>query len=112
MKDYSPLYNVNKIFVQSGSEKEYIKFSKKLNKYLKEKYDEYYINLQLYQAKADPRLFYVIAAYKDVCGIEIAAVEIGNKISEIYEKIWGEKVQRISIFKFLDFTRIIPPQEY
>lgn len=112
MKDYSPLYNVNKIIVQRGSEKEYIKFSKKLNEYLKEKYNKYYVGLQLYQNNIDPTLFYIIAAYKDVRGIKIAAVGIGNKISEIYDKVWGDKVQRVSVFKFSDYTRIIPPQEY
>ncbi|MEA4926259.1 MAG: hypothetical protein VB084_13230 [Syntrophomonadaceae bacterium] len=112
MKDYSPLYNVNKIIVPRRLEKKYIKFSKKLNKYLQNKYKKYYIGLQLYQNKKDPKLFYVIAAYKDVCGIEIAAAKIGNKISKIYDKIWGDKVQRISVFRFLDYTRIIPPQKY
>jgi len=110
MKD-SPLYNVNKVIVERGLEKKYIKFSKKLNKLLKEKYKKYYIGLQLYQNKIDSTLFFVIAAYKDVQGIEIAAVEIGNEIREIYEKEWGDKVQRISVFRFLDYTRIIPPQE-
>lgn len=112
MKDYSPLYNVNQIIVQRGSEKKYIKFSKKLNKYLEEKYKRYYTGLQLYQNNTDPTLFYVIAAYKDVRGIEAAAVEIGNKISRIYDDVWGDQVQRISVFRFLDYTRIIPPQEY
>jgi hypothetical protein len=111
MQDYSPLYNVNKVIVQCGSEEEYINFSKRLNKYLKENYDEYYIGLQLYQNNSDPTLFYVIAAYKDVCGIEIAAVKIGNKISEIYDEVWGDKVQRISVFRFLDYTRIIPQEK-
>lgn len=112
MKDYSPLYNINKIIVPCGSEEAYISFSKRLNQYLKEKYDEYYTGLQLYQNKADPTLFNVIAAYKNVCGIEIAAVKIGDKIGKIYDENWGDKVQRISVFKFLDYTRIIPPQEY
>lgn len=112
MMDYSPLYNVNKIIVQKGLEKEYIKFSKKLNKYLQEKYGEFYITLQLYQNNEDPTLFFVIASYKDVQGIETAAVKIGDKISKIYDKVWGDKVQRISVFRFLDYTRIIPPQKY
>ena len=112
MEDFSPLYNVNNIIVKRGLEDKYIQFSKKLNKYLKEKYPKYYIGLQLYQNKLDPSLFYVIAAYYDVCGIDVAAVEIGNNISEIYEDVWGDKVERISVFRFLDYTRISPPQKY
>lgn len=112
MNDYSPLCNVNNIIVQRGLEEEYIEFSGKLNAYLKKKYEKYYIGLQLYQSKTEPTIFYVFAFYRDVCGIDIAAVEIGNEISEIYENVWGKNVQRISVFRFLDDTRIIPPQEY
>lgn len=112
MNDYAPLYNVNKIIVPSGAEEEYIHFSKGLNKYLKGKYEGYYIDLQLYQNKTDSKIFYVFASYRDVCGIDMAAVRIGNKISEIYEKVWGNKVQRIPVFRFLDYARMIPPQKY
>lgn len=112
MKDYSPLFNVNKIIVQRGLEKEYIRFSKKLNRSLQENYSKYYITLQLYQNDADPTLFYVIAAYKDVNGIEIAASKIGDKISKIYDEVWGDKIQRIAVFRFLDYTRVIPPQKH
>lgn len=112
MNDYSPLYNVNKIIVQRGLEEKYIEFSKELSRYLKRRYRRYYISLQLYRNKKDPTLFYVIAAYRNVPGIQTSIVEIGNKISEIYEREWGDRVQRTSVFRFLDYTRIIPPQEY
>jgi hypothetical protein len=112
MRDYSPLYNVNQITVPRALEKQYIHFSGALDKYLKEKYPKYYIGLQLYQNKRTPTLFYVIAAYRDVPGIESAAVRIGNRIGEIYNELWGTRIQRVSVFRFLDYTRIIPPQKY
>lgn len=112
MNGCSPLYNVNEIGVQRGSEQAYIRFSKRLDKYLRGRYGRYYTGLQLYQNKRDSTLFYVIAAYRDVPGIEIAAARIGNQISEIYDRVWGDEVQRISVFRFLDYTRIIPSQSY
>ena len=112
MRERSPLYNVNRIVVPRESEQEYIQFSKTLNRYLREKYKKYYITLQLYQSNQDSTLFYVIAAYWDVPGVEIAAVQIGNEIGEIYDYVWDDEVQRISIFRFLDYTRVIPPQIY
>lgn len=110
MNGCSPLYNVNKIIVPRGSEQAYIEFSERLDEHLKRRYGKYYIGLQLYQNKRDPCLFFVIAAYRDVPGIEAAAVRIGDCIGEIYDRVWGCKVQRISVFRFVDYTRIIPPQ--
>jgi hypothetical protein len=111
MNDYSPLYNVNNILVQTGLEEAYIRFSIKLSVYLQEKYARYYISLQLYQSKTDPTVFYVFASYRDVFGIDIAITEIGNKIGEIYERVWGNRVRRIPVFRFSEYTRIIPPQK-
>jgi hypothetical protein len=110
MNGRSPLYNVNQIIVQRGLEQTYARFSKWLDKYLRRRYRKYYTGLQLYQNRSDSTLFYVIASYRDVPGIEIAAARIGDRIGEIYDAVWGDQVQRISVFRFLDYKRIIPPQ--
>jgi hypothetical protein len=107
----SPLHNVNEINVQPGLERSYIKFSNKLNEYLKERYGDYYIGLQLYRNKKVGTRFFVIASYRDKCGIESAAKVIGGDISRIYQRIWGDKVRRTSIFSFAGYRRLIPPQK-
>lgn len=110
MNGCSPLYNVNKIIVQRELEQAYIRFSKWLDAYLCRRYGRYYAGLQLYQNKRDQAQFYVIAAYRDVPGIEAAAERIGDCIGEIYDRVWGCRVQRISVFRFVDYARVIPPQ--
>ncbi|KNY29432.1 hypothetical protein [Pseudobacteroides cellulosolvens] len=107
----APLYNVNEINVQPGLENSYAKFSHKLNEYLKAKYGEYYIGLELYKNKKKSTKFFVVASYKDKRGIENAAEVIGDDIRRIYDKVWGDKVKRTSIFAFVDYTRLIPPQK-
>ncbi|MDP4180111.1 MAG: hypothetical protein Q8942_03355 [Bacillota bacterium] len=107
----SPLYNVNEIIVEPGLEESYMRFSRRLNKYLKRKYGDYYIRLQLYENKNESIKFFVIASYKDKEGVEDAAAIIGDDIKRIYDKVWGNRVKRTSIFAFIDYLRVIPPQK-
>lgn len=110
MSCFSPLYNVNQINVRPGLERSYEEFSNKLNEYLKRKYGDYYIGLQLYRNKKVRTKFFVIASYKDKCGIEKAAEVVGDDVRQIYDRVWGDRVKRTSVFAFVDYKRLIPPQ--
>ncbi|MGG7178532.1 hypothetical protein ACQPU1_13100 [Clostridium paraputrificum] len=107
MQNKNILYNVNTIMVEPGLECSYIDFSKDLNEYLLSKYSKYYAGLQLYQNNDSPNIFYVVASYKCVPGLFKIAPLIGNQISKIYDRVWGNTVERTSVFSFLTSTRII-----
>ncbi|RDY26398.1 hypothetical protein CHL78_013765 [Romboutsia weinsteinii] len=100
-------YNVNKIVVVQGFECSYIDFSRELNEYLLRNYPGYYLGLQLYQDNCNCNLFHVVATYNNICGVYEAARFIGNDINSIYERIWGECVDRTSVFSFLTSTRVV-----
>ncbi|MBW6409651.1 hypothetical protein [Clostridium weizhouense] len=110
MNNYNALYNVNEIVVKPELEDSYKKFSKKLNNYLLKKYNKYYAGLQLYESNEYYNRFFVVARYKDVCGLYKVITKIVKDIENIYDKIWGCYVQRMPIFSFLDYTKVIPHQ--
>lgn len=101
------LYNVNSILVTPCLVNDYIQFSNQLNQYLIKKYGRYYIGLQLYEDNNVCNSFYVIASYRNIPGLYEAIKVISNDISNIYEKVWGDKVERTSVFSFTNYKKII-----
>lgn len=104
---YQILSNVNSILVKPGLEENYIQFVEELNQYLKCKYGKYYIGMQLYQQKNISNIFYIVANYKNIPGLDVVMVKIAAEITSIYDRIWGVDVVRTTVFTFLNYNRII-----
>ncbi|RDU24162.1 hypothetical protein [Anaerosacchariphilus polymeriproducens] len=100
------LYNINANTVKPGLECSYIKFVKELNCNLLKKYKKYYAGLQLYQNNCICNVFHIVAAYYDVPGIYKEEKIITDYISHVYKEVWGNSVERVSVFTFVSSSKI------
>ena len=103
------LINVTQVTVEPGIEREYIKFAKRLDELLKEKYCDFYICSQVNQVIANPTCFYVTSFYKDTCDICKVYAEIEKLINCLYTREFRCTVQRKTIFSFTN-TRTVHPE--
>ena len=106
------LINVNQIVLRKGYEQQYIKFSKRLDEYLRKTFGEYYICDQVNQNKTCHNIFYVEAFYRDIPGVYEAIEEIGDIISQLYENEFGDYADGSSITSFFTVNRVYPISYY
>lgn len=103
------LINVDQVTVESGLEREYIEFAKRLDELLREKYCDYYICSQVNQVIINPTCFYVTTFYRESCDICKVIGEIEKLINCLYMREFRCGVQRKCIFSFTN-TRTVYPE--
>lgn len=101
------LYNVNRNITKPGLECSYIDFVEELDEYLLSTYPKHYLGLQLYQDDYISNIFHVIASYNDVPGLYQVGPSISDYISNLYDSVWGNSVERTSVFSYLTSQKIL-----
>lgn len=100
------LYNVNANTVKPGLEHSYIRFVKELDANLLRKFGVYYAGLQLYQDNIISNRFHVVASYNNIPGVYEEEPFITDYIHNLYEEVWGDTVDRQSVFSFVTSYRV------
>lgn len=92
------LYDVSMSYINPGWQDRYCQLVKKIDAYLKDRYKDYFADLQLYQT--GPMNYVVVAAYYDVAGVREKLSEILRYVNEEYRHTVGDNVRRKQILKF------------
>lgn len=92
------LYDVSMSYVNPGWQDRYCQLVKDIDTYLKDHYEEYFADLQLYQT--GPMNYVVVAVYLDVPGVQEALPRILSYVNAEYRQTVGDNVRRKQILKF------------
>lgn len=102
------LINVNKITIRKCDRDKYIKFAKRLDKELREKYGKYYICDQVNESRDYPNIFYVEAFYRNIDGVYSESEKISKFIEQEYENEFGDDIERITLTTFREVNKVYP----
>lgn len=94
----SYLYDVSMSYVNPGWQERYCQLVKYIDAQLKEKWGEFFADLQLYQT--GPMNYVVVAVYYDVPGVLEALPKILQFVNRQYGDTVGHNVRRKQILKF------------
>lgn len=106
-KFQSVLYIIKEITLEPGLDNEYIKFLNALEKYIQVKYSKYYNSFQLYKQNSNSKFFMVIS-YHNIEGIYEIIEDIENDITNLYEDVYGNRIERKVILSFDKVEKLIP----